>query len=399
MSRLAFSLTRFQFTLPRRERRRRWSNTFKTADFNSRSREGSDLLFLGGTAEGCISIHAPAKGATSSDMLYLPFRRCISIHAPAKGATMPVNPAERGYIYFNSRSREGSDQVTLNGSVVDFISIHAPAKGATVVCKWAGVRARISIHAPAKGATSTVQVNKIKHHNFNSRSREGSDLSIYDLAFWPRISIHAPAKGATCCQIVHLHRSNISIHAPAKGATPCRYFWDRLLDNFNSRSREGSDSRISSLMLTIKYFNSRSREGSDVLCAEGDDMNGDISIHAPAKGATIWHVGVRQAWYDFNSRSREGSDFVFSCPNTLSHIFQFTLPRRERRSPILRCEMQTYISIHAPAKGATHSAGRCLISRKISIHAPAKGATDTLPFFIAAATFQFTLPRRERHQA
>ena len=55
--------------------------------FNPRSREGSDfprrVRYLQGT---CISIHAPAKGATQIRMLAGLFSG-ISIHAPAKGAT------------------------------------------------------------------------------------------------------------------------------------------------------------------------------------------------------------------------------------------------------------------------------------------------------------------------
>ena len=56
-------------------------------NFNPRSREGSDSLwpFLAFLRD-CISIHAPAKGATwhrhGANVKYK-----ISIHAPAKGAT------------------------------------------------------------------------------------------------------------------------------------------------------------------------------------------------------------------------------------------------------------------------------------------------------------------------
>ena len=78
-----------------------------------------------------ISIHAPAKGATTSDDPSLAGKR-ISIHAPAKGATVC------------------GDEVA---AFVDIISIHAPAKGAT------NKELRILFDAS----------------NFNPRSREGSD--------------------------------------------------------------------------------------------------------------------------------------------------------------------------------------------------------------------------------
>ena len=146
-------------------------------------------------------------------------------------------------------------------------------------------------------------------HNFNPRSREGSDPS------------------ATCCR------------------------W--MSRNFNPRSREGSDPgnvaavladrgfqstlprrerrRADKLRCLHRDFNPRSREGSDSE-HEGWAIITEISIHAPAKGATLWY-------YQYKAISS--------------------------------------ISIHAPAKGATFIHCWVLLSRLISIHAPAKGATTS----------------------
>ena len=78
----------------------------------------------------------------------------------------------------------------------------------------------------------------------------------------------------------------------------------------------------------------------------------DISIHAPARGATRGNGRVRADHENFNPRSREGSD------------------------GILAASWQTWkISIHAPARGATKGANKYVRKRKISIHAPARGAT------------------------
>ena len=59
----------FQSTLPRRERlhRRRYKRFYNY--FNPRSREGSDKPSEHGTLAVDISIHAPAKGATSTASL------------------------------------------------------------------------------------------------------------------------------------------------------------------------------------------------------------------------------------------------------------------------------------------------------------------------------------------
>ena len=77
-----------------------------------------------------------------------------------------------------------------------------------------------------------------------------------------------------------------------------------------------------------------------------------ISIHAPAKGATV------QA--------------AESAATTAA--FQSTLPRRERLFAAYKADV-TAISIHAPAKGATGKAYQNTQRASISIHAPAKGAT------------------------
>ena len=60
------------------------------ADFNPRSREGSDPIFI----HQFINL-------------------VISIHAPARGATPAPYPSSSPKGYFNPRSREGSDQAVL----------------------------------------------------------------------------------------------------------------------------------------------------------------------------------------------------------------------------------------------------------------------------------------------
>ena len=77
--------------------------------FNPRSREGSD------------QVDSPTKMTES-----------VSIHAPAKGATTDHMTQNMYIVSFNPRSREGSDKdgmYVIENHVV--VSIHAPAKGAT----------------------------------------------------------------------------------------------------------------------------------------------------------------------------------------------------------------------------------------------------------------------------
>ena len=122
----------FQFTLPRGERR--WSSLSPVIAccFNSRSREGSDIVpSVKSEQVLVVSIHAPARGATAI-ALSSEIDTQVSIHAPARGATelhragLPniqfqfTLPRGERRLYpallssstcFNSRSREGSDCV------------------------------------------------------------------------------------------------------------------------------------------------------------------------------------------------------------------------------------------------------------------------------------------------
>ena len=100
----------------------------------------------------------------------------ISIHAPARGATSWDRAVARLLHYFNPRSREGSDALLLALLYCFSISIHAPARGATgYALVDISNMPSISIHAPARGATGS--------------NEDGEDGS--------KISIHAPARGAT----------------------------------------------------------------------------------------------------------------------------------------------------------------------------------------------------------
>ena len=138
-----------------------------------------------------------------------------------------------------------------------------------------------------EGCDKATELYDFIETNFNPRTREGCDI-VFDLtsrckiifqSTHPRrvrrkglseglkdlqISIHAPAKGATNTSLMTSAYPLISIHAPAKGATKDWLHWQKIMQNFNPRTREGCD-KFSCL-------------------AKGNATN--ISIHAPAKGAT-----------------------------------------------------------------------------------------------------------------
>ena len=275
--------------------------------------------------------------------------------------------------YFNPRSRKGSDANVICFCVCSIISIHAPARGATVYAiidtagnvqfqstlpqgeRLGAIQQYSNIITfqstlPQGERRSRPSVTAITA-NFNPRSRKGSDSSGSAADCHIRISIHAPARGATR---LHPHQRpifQISIHAPARGAT-CIAFGKSVYVEFQSTLPQGERLELISSQPFFANFNPRSRKGSD--CERPHEApKPDISIHAPARGATIsWRKIKNQRRY-FNPRSRKGSDPAGAA---------FAIAK-------------TYISIHAPARGATIFLASLLSGNGISIHAPARGAT------------------------
>ena len=126
----------------------------------------------------------------------------------------------------------------------------------------------------------------------------------------------------------------------------------------------------------FRDFNPRSREGSDT----GEQPKArisNISIHAPAKGATTSPCTVWRVTYISIHAPAKGATARLSARRTQRSRFQSTLPRRERLKQIATYIKNDTISIHAPVKGATIE---IMCSRSM------------MPIF------QSTPPRRERRE-
>ena len=182
-------ISKFQSTLPRRERRTDFGIGDTVPDFNPRSREGSD----------CYQT--------------LKLRRQLTFQS-----TLP------------RRERHALDAVQTAWNV---ISIHAPAKGATNYSEYVGRRVKISIHAPAKGAT--------RYHNTNrNQYRFQSTL--------PRRERH---------KIEQLKADFEQFQSTLPRRERLFLFPAVLCSNdFNPRSREGSDLIARSISDTDKPFQS-----------------------------------------------------------------------------------------------------------------------------------------------
>ena len=145
-------------------------------------------------------------------------------------------------------------------------------------------------------------------------------------------------------------------------------------ERFNSRSREGSDGDkvIASACLEVVSIHAPARGAT--LQASGAYPQFYVSIHAPARGATMVTLPTQTAEASFNSRSREGSDATATLDGVAERV-----------------------SIHAPARGATlqeisRTTGRSMFQFTL----PRGERLLVLKGFVIVPGFQFTLPRGER---
>ena len=144
--------SKFQSTLPRRERLMSVSAHLTHPDFNPRSHEGSD-----------------------EPVLIYDFCPVISIHAPTKGATPHQIGFRKPHADFNPRSHEGSDRAFPRNTVLSWIfqstlpRRERPPRTSFLYCTgYFNPRS----HEGSDRHPTTLPVSR---YHFNPRSHEGSD--------------------------------------------------------------------------------------------------------------------------------------------------------------------------------------------------------------------------------
>ena len=226
------------------------------------------------------------------------------------------------------------------------------------------------------GCDEWSQTSQCRNHWFQSTHPRGVRLPVMRRRFQPH---------------------HVSIHAPAWGTTLRQTSGQRLDSCFNPRTRVGCDCGCWCGPTASSRFNPRTRVGCDTATTTKAAPDLDVSIHAPAWGATLSP----------------------SLNVTEQFQFQSTHPRGVRLPAGGAQAGQEPVSIHAPAWGATgkldisvdgteqfqstHPRGvrpidtaRKALSAGVSIHAPAWGAT---PHFVESEVtdrFQSTHPRGVR---
>ena len=345
----AAAASAFQFTLPHGERLTERDGADKRARFNSRSRMGSDCVRAPCRPVCGVSIHAPAWGATRRLDLSTILAR-VSIHAPAWGATISAG-------------------VLPGSSTFQFTLPHGERRGRNVTFAQYGAFQFTLPH----GERRDLRREADDAAGFNSRSRMGSDTGT------------------------------------RRGLAHCR--------RFNSRSRMGSDyearsyrSNASLFQFTLPHgerldlgrhlsgifrFNSRSRMGSDLGPRRGRGRRAQVSIHAPAWGATSAPRSDRGCAAVSIHAPAWGATPPRGQPPFSLFLFQFTLPHGER--PNETDQNRPGRGFNSRSRmGSDHRHPPHTGGRKVSIHAPAWGATARAKAADAWDKFQFTLPHGER---
>ena len=230
---------------------------------------------------------------------------------------------------------------------------------------------------------------------FNPRPRAGGDIRRLYTSVCSSMFQSTPPRGGDRSTSGHWSAAcRVSIHAPARGATPIGVSHDAVERCFNPRPRAGGDSCSSSRMgCPDQCFNPRPRGGRPTRAA-GDRASAMVSIHAPARGATLAVADLRLTNEQFQSTPPRGGDHCRRSDAMRSLSFN-PRPRGGRRQRSAQPGQHNTVSIHAPARGATLPAcvdrrlrrfqstpprgGRrwtcqCrLRSAVVSIHAPAGG--------------------------
>ena len=240
------------------------------------------------TPVNVISIHAPARGATSP-VSHNPDQYKISTHAPARGATSGEARRRKANFNFNPRSREGSDCMPLTIFSFPYYFNPRSREGSDRShCTYTTLRQQfqptlprgerpvseimgdqdpeISTHAPARGATV-----------FGSNPEE-----------FYQISTHAPARGATQTGAFSYQSALISTHAPARGATdPSAPEGSYLL--FQPTLPRGERRSLVISQSAVAVISTHAPARGATLKGVYYNYRKGISTHAPARGAT--HAG------------------------------------------------------------------------------------------------------------
>src|SRR5690606_36194922 len=147
-------------------------------------------------------------------------------------------------------------------------------------------RTQVSIHAPAWGATCRWTARSARTRCFNPRARMGRDLRAMETTVLRFMFQSTRPHGARPRGINQSHELRVFQSTRPHGARP-------------------ASARLAHRLLA--RFNPRARMGRDAVSIYGE-QDLDVSIHAPAWGATCCSLRPMRPSASFNPRARMGRD-------------------------------------------------------------------------------------------
>ena len=168
------------------------------------------------------------------------------------------------------------------------------------------------------------------------------------------------------------------------------------MGDFNPRSREGSDHTILGALKPLMISIHAPARGATIALSSASPM-ASISIHAPARGATAGKCEEEQTNGYFNPRSREGSDtYKDTLVSYATGLFQSTLPRGERPAWLLRLRNWTTFQSTLPRGERQPRRIEELLRKEFQSTLPRGERPCRSDRKRQFSKFQSTLPRGER---
>ncbi len=278
---------------------------------------------------------------------------------------------------FTSRAREGRD---LGGA-------------------FAGRDGPVSIHAPARGATHGVK-RKGLDVEFQFTRPRGARRGGVGVAVWVQSFQFTRPRGARRDGRRRGPRHDgVSIHAPARGATAAlsgRYAPLRFQFTRPRGARHNPDD-YTSPVIEFQFTRPRGARLDEAVYARLERL---VSIHAPARGATTSSAARSPTRSSFQFTRPRGARPSSSWSSRRCSKFQFTRPRGARQRSTDAQYADYWVSIHAPARGAT-PARNARGHNLRGFNSRAREGRDRATAFrrVEVAEFQFTRPRGARRGA
>ena len=277
-----------------------------------------------------VSTHAPTRGATRGERLDVAGVVVVSTHAPTRGATRRGPCAASPICRFNPRAHAGRDDIWIARSIQQSdVSTHAPTRGAT---HGDGKISPLHEFQPTRprGARLDSPTSLIVRLMFQPTRPRGArhnwwggyDITILFQPTRPRgARLRRPAALPRWLQFQPTRpRGARRVAAADLGA----------VGNVSTHApTRGATATSWQAFSRAPRFNPRAHAGRD--SHDGDCVGDRVSTHAPTRGAT---------------RSRTSSA---GSPQS----FQPTRPRGARRKGAPKAQAQELVSTHAPTRGAT----------------------------------------------